>query len=110
MKRLIEFFTFLLLIILIAGCSKKADRKHILYVNSYHDGYGSSDDISRGIHETLQGEDIDLEVVYMDTKRNMDPDYIERISQQIADSIKVKSPDLIIASDDNCDSPINVSA
>ena len=101
MKRLIEFFTFFLLIILIAGCAKKTDQKHILYINSYHEGYGSSDDISRGIHETLEGQDIDLKVFYMDTKRNMDPDYIEKISQQIADSIKENSPDLIIASDDN---------
>lgn len=101
MKRLIEFFTYLLLILLVAGCSKQPDRKSILYINSYHEGYGSSDDIARGIFETLEGKDVDLEVIYMDTKRNMDSDYIERISRQIADSIKHKSPDLIIASDDN---------
>jgi len=101
MKRLIEFFTYLILILLVAGCSEQPDKKSILYINSYHAGYGSSDDIARGIYETLEGQDIDLEVIYMDTKRNMEPEYIERISRQIVDSIKHKSPDLIIASDDN---------
>jgi ABC-type uncharacterized transport system substrate-binding protein len=101
MKRLLEFFTYLILLLLIAGCSKQPDRKSILYINSYHEGYGSSDDIARGIYETLDGKDIDLEVIYMDTKRNLDPEYIEKISLQIVDSIKYKSPDLIIASDDN---------
>ncbi len=101
MKRLIEFFTFLLLLLLFTGCAEQTDKKNILYINSYHAGYGSSDDIARGIFETLEGKDIDLEVIYMDTKRNMDPEYIEKISRQIVDSIKLKSPDLIIASDDN---------
>lgn len=101
MKRLIEFFTYLILILLVAGCTEQTDRKSILYINSYHAGYGSSDDIARGIYETLEGKDVDLKVIYMDTKRNLEPEYIERISRQIVDSIKYKSPDLIIASDDN---------
>lgn len=101
MNRLIKFFTYLLLIFLIVGCSKEPDTKSILYINSYHDGYGSSDDIAKGIYETLEGKNIDLEVIYMDTKRNLNTEYIERISKQIADSVNHKSPDLIIASDDN---------
>jgi ABC-type uncharacterized transport system substrate-binding protein len=101
MNRLIKFFTYLLLVFLIVGCSKEPDTKSILYINSYHDGYGSSDDIAKGIYETLEGKNIDLEVIYMDTKRNLNTEYIERISKQIADSVNHKSPDLIIASDDN---------
>ena len=101
MKRFYKFFKYLILVLLIAGCSLPPAKKSILYINSYHEGYGSSDDIARGIFETLEGKEIDLEVIYMDTKRNLEPEYIERISRQIADSIKLKSPDLIIASDDN---------
>ena len=101
MKRLCEFFTYLFFVLLIAGCSVEPDKKSILYINSYHQGYGSGDDIARGIFETLEGKNIDLEVIYMDTKRNLSNEYIERISKQIADSIIHKSPDLIIASDDN---------
>lgn len=101
MKRFYKFFTYLILVLLIAGCSQPPAKKSILYINSYHEGYGSSDDIARGIFETLEGKEIDLEVIYMDTKRNLEPEYIEKISRQIADSIKRKSPDLIIASDDN---------
>ncbi len=101
MKRFYKFFTYLILVLLIAGCSQPPAKKSILYINSYHEGYGSSDDIARGIFETLEGKEIDLEVIYMDTKRNLEPEYIERISRQIANSIKQKSPDLIIASDDN---------
>jgi ABC-type uncharacterized transport system substrate-binding protein len=101
MKRLYKFFRYLILVLFIAGCSQQSAKKSILYINSYHEGYGSGDDIARGIYETLEGKDIDLEVIYMDTKRNLEPAYIEKISRQIVDSIKHKSPDLIIASDDN---------
>lgn len=101
MKRLHKFFRYLFFALLIAGCSQQPAKKSILYINSYHDGYGSSDDIASGIYETLEGKDINLEVIYMDTKRNLEPAYIEKISRQIIDSIKLKSPDLIIASDDN---------
>ena len=73
----------------------------IFYINSYHEGYGSSDDIAEGISETLAAAGAQLEIFYMDTKRQFASEYLEDISQKALKAIQVYQPDVIIASDDN---------
>ena len=53
----------------VLSCRSVNDRDRILYINSYHEGYPSSDDIRIGIMETLSGSNVALEIFYMDTKR-----------------------------------------
>lgn len=80
-------------------CGEKS--QSIYYINSYHTGYGSSDDIKAGIFEVLAPTGIDVTLFEMDTKRNNDQSYIQYISQKVLNDIEEKKPDVIIASDDN---------
>ncbi len=82
--------------------AEAADRtKHALLLNSYHKGYGWTDEITRGVEKTLIGKNVDLHVEYMDTKRKFD----EESLPLIADLLKMKnrnhSYDVIISSDNN---------
>jgi ABC-type uncharacterized transport system substrate-binding protein len=90
---------FMLLIFQLAlgGCQKS---KKIFYINSYHQGYGSSDDVLEGIKEVSDGK-AELNIFFMDTKRNSDPDFIKRKTDEALADIDAFNPDVIIASDDN---------
>lgn len=74
--------------------------KRVLYINSYHQGYGSSDDIMKGIRKVFAKEDLLFKTCYMDTKRLPEAKF-ELKAQQILDTIRNFGPDVIIASDDN---------
>ena len=74
--------------------------KRILYINSYHPGYGSSDDIMGGIQEVVANEDILFKTCFMDTKRLAEAEFEQKV-KQVLDTIRTFAPDVIIASDDN---------
>ncbi len=74
--------------------------KKVFYLNSYHKGYGSSDDITEGIVNTL-GDKVRLEIFYMDTKRLSEPAQIKTQVKKAHREIENFSPDVMIASDDN---------
>lgn len=79
-----------------------ARKKKILYVNSYHEGYVWSDDITQGVNSVLDGrEDVELKITYMDTKRNMSEDFKKAAALRVKDLIESWKPDVVIASDDN---------
>lgn len=83
-----------------SGC--RFDRAHrIAYVNSYHKGYGSSDDVMAKITETLRDKNVVLEVFFLDAKRKSNEDQIQKEALLILDKIKKFDPDLLIVSDDN---------
>ncbi len=77
-------------------------KKMVLYLNSYHNGYSWSDDIFRGIRETLgaSGQQIELQIEYMDSKKYD----LERMGPELARLYERKFSrerfDVIIASDD----------
>jgi ABC-type uncharacterized transport system substrate-binding protein len=90
--------------LLFSSCSrgKKADEAvRIVYVNSYHEGYGSSDDVMEGIVETLQGENIELKTFFLDAKRKTTRPEIHESVQLILREIQNFNPALMIVSDDN---------
>ncbi len=72
----------------------------VYYINSYHQGYSSSDDIMEGIMDVLSGK-ADYQVFFMDTKRKNDTSFIKSQVSQILHEIDKYDPDIIIASDDN---------
>jgi ABC-type uncharacterized transport system substrate-binding protein len=80
-----------------AGLSKPT----VFYINSYHAGYGSSDDVMTGIQETLKSKNVKLEVFFMDTKRNSDIEDIRQKAKDALNRIEKVKPGVIIASDDN---------
>ncbi|MBD3274054.1 MAG: hypothetical protein GF372_02020 [Candidatus Marinimicrobia bacterium] len=98
-------FNFILLVttlaasLIFSGCVQEQGK--VFYVNSYHEGYSSSDDVMQGIKETLSGSGVELEIFFMDTKRNPGENYIKQKAQEAVDAILTYEPDVIIASDDN---------
>lgn len=78
-----------------------SEEKKVFYINSNHEGYPSSDDIRDGIVETLQGEAIDLEIFYLDTKLHPEKEEVKARIEEALIKIERFAPDLIIASDDN---------
>lgn len=103
MKLVVNIFSFLLIFSLYSCNTKKeqGESKRIAYVNSYHSGYGSSDDVMAGITEALAGIDVEMKTFFMDTKRRSDEAEIRTKAQLIRSEIDAYSPDILIVSDDN---------
>ena len=75
--------------------------KKIFYISSYHDGYPSSDNITKGILETIKEENITLKVFFMDTKLNPGEEKVQVKVKEALKQIEKFLPDLVIAADDN---------
>ncbi|NJN28179.1 MAG: hypothetical protein HC819_20515 [Cyclobacteriaceae bacterium] len=94
-----HFILYLLVVFFFASCESDQQMK-VLYINSYHDGYGSSDDVMNGIRGVLRDK-VEMRILFMDTKRNSDPHFIESRVGETSKEIALFQPDIIIASDDN---------
>ncbi|MDB4582057.1 hypothetical protein N9164_02790 [Draconibacterium sp.] len=96
------FFTIIFVNIFFQNCTQpKTEKKKIVYVNSYHRGHPSSDEIMDAIIEEFPSNRFDLHTYIMDTKRNTSQEYIEDMAAQLVDSISLIKPDIVIVSDDN---------
>lgn len=101
------FVIFLLLSIFAVGYSSdnKQPVPRILYVNSYHPGYTWTDQVQKGIFDTLgraYGPHIDLRVEYLDAKRfgpGLKTDLAKEISDVWVKKYKGVKFDLILVSD-----------
>ncbi len=71
----------------------------ILYVNSYHAGYGSSDAVEAGIRATLAGHPVTLETIYLDGKRK--PEELPDAAARALARIKEMRPRIVLVSDDD---------
>lgn len=76
-------------------------KKKIAYINSYHQGFPPSDQITRGVMEALPADSFEVTAYFMDTKRNPSEGFIQKRAEALIDSIRQSSPDLLIVSDDN---------
>lgn len=98
------FITSVILFMFIFSCSapgKKENKKRIFYVNSYHQGYGSSDDIMKGLEESFSGKNIEMKTFFLDSKRKSSNKEIKQSVQDALSQIEIFKPELIIISDDN---------
>jgi len=90
-----------------------AEPKRVFYVNSYHKGYGWSDDIERGLFKSLgiqeqpdgtfaaaQG-DLEFRLYRMDAKRNSAETSQLQAARSARAVIEEWHPDLLLASDDS---------
>ena len=97
--------TFVLLTLFFSGfnsCTKPGiERKKVVYVNSYHQGFPPSDQITEGVYEKLSADSFEIIPYFMDTKRNPSEEYIKGRTAGILDSIRKEDPDILIVSDDN---------
>lgn len=89
------------------------NRKRVLLVNSYHQGYFWTSGITNAVLDQF-GASMDsqgrvdnsksraiLEIVDMDTKRNQSEEYIQKTAIDIIRHIESWQPDVVITSDDN---------
>jgi len=96
------FFIIIFLMLFFQNCvQKENEKKKVVYVNSYHRGHPSSDEIMDAIIEEFSTDSFELVSFIMDTKRNSLQDYIENKAAQIFASILIVDPDIVIVSDDN---------
>ena len=75
--------------------------KKVLYIDSYHEGYGWSDGITAGIKTGLKDSGVELKIFRMDTKRNADEAFKKDAALKAKAEIEAFKPDVVIASDDN---------
>lgn len=99
------FLLMLVSLLLLGAANAHAEQsyagKKILYINSYHLGYGGSDPITQGIEQVLEKTDVELKTIYMDTKRNPAEESIKQAALEAKAVIEEFQPDVVIASDDN---------
>ncbi len=86
--------------ILLYACSQ-GHKPKIVYINSYHKGHPSSDEIMQGFMKDMPEDSFEIHSWYMDTKRNNSLSYIENKANGLLDSILDVNPDLLVVSDDN---------
>jgi ABC-type uncharacterized transport system substrate-binding protein len=86
------------------SCNRKQQSDQlarIFYVNSYHTGYGSSDDVMEGMHETFRGKNLLLKTFLLDAKRKSTEKERNEMVQKALEEIEKFNPGLLIVSDDN---------
>ena len=72
----------------------------ILIINSYHKGYEWSDSVVNGLEKTLSSqENIDTNILYMDSKRITSNEYYENLKNLYKVQLKNRNYDLVIAID-----------
>ena len=98
---------FILLLFFCPQTSPSADgesnKKTILYINSYHDGYQWSDTILEGIRTelALSKFNIELQVEYMDAKKYNIAPVIDSLLELYKEKFAEENFDVVIVSDDD---------
>lgn len=86
-------------------CYANEEKKNILYINSYHNGYQWSDGLLRGVRSILNNSShkVDLQIEYMDAKKfdydmiskNLFPLYKEKFRGETFDCIIISDNDAL---------------
>lgn len=100
MKIVIYIFVFFIGV-LVNSCVSSYSVKKIFYINSYHAGYGSSDDIMVGINKVLESKEVEMKTYFMDSKKKSTEKEIIESVKNVLVAIDEFEPDLLLVSDDN---------
>lgn len=100
MKRFVMSVAVMVLVLMVAASAFAATKK-VLFIDSYHEGYAWSDGVLSGVNTGLEGKDVELQVVRMDTKRNKSDDFKKAAALKVKSVIEGFGPDVVISSDDN---------
>lgn len=109
MNTVINFFKYILITIILFNSNNKlyaddlSNKKtaKVLLLHSYHNGYLWTDEITRGVKNSIQDNIYDLHIEYMDTKRQFDEPYKNVLSDLLRLKQNKHHYDLIITSDNN---------
>lgn len=79
----------------------RAARARILLLHSHYEGYAWSDSVSAGVVRVLRGsgEPMDLSIAYLDSRRRLDPDYVDAFRRYLDLRFLGQRLDLVLASD-----------
>ena len=77
------------------------NKPRIFIVHSYDTDYSWVVDINIGLNRIFQKYSYNIRYYYMNTKRNPDKNYIEKVGNSVIKMIKDWEPDILIAIDDN---------
>ncbi|MGJ5813584.1 ATP-binding protein [Paludibaculum fermentans] len=83
--------------------AERPPMKHVLFLNSYHEGYEWSDDVLRGIRSTVTGQPFEVEIwtENMDTKRVSGSEPAQALLAFLAQKYRGRKLDAVVASDDD---------
>ena len=81
--------------------ARAAEPPRVFYVNSYHEGYPSSDATMAAIREVLGRQGVVLQVAFLDAKRHPAEADVRRRAAEVLAAMRGFRPDLVIASDDD---------
>ena len=105
-RHIIIFFIIIMLSAMFSMVSgialKNEDQKHVLILNSYHEGFTWTREIVSGILSTLYSSDhiLDISIEYMDWKNYPTEDNLKRLAEYYRYKYRDRKVDLIITSDD----------
>src|SRR5208337_151445 len=98
------FFIFLVIFNQIAYAGIPA-KKHVLVLNSYHEGLSWTDGIVKGIESVFKSEkedrDIELHYEYMDTKRYFGERYFQKLYDAYKEKYRTTHFDVVIVTDND---------
>jgi PAS domain S-box-containing protein len=94
---------FIILFFLSSPALAEKEKKNVLFLNSYQNGYAWSDGILDGVRSVLgdSGIPIDLHIEYMDTKRFFGDRYLQLLHEYYSYKYKDYKFSAIIVSDNN---------
>ncbi|MBN2619137.1 MAG: PAS domain-containing protein [Spirochaetales bacterium] len=78
-----------------------AKEKNVLLLNSYHQGFLWTDNITNGIIDVFKDEKINLHIEYLDSKRQFDNEYLKILYSLLQYKYSKNNYDLILTSDNN---------
>jgi ABC-type uncharacterized transport system substrate-binding protein len=94
-----------ILLLAMLHCSVWATEKHaghkVMLLNSYHDGYPWTHDITQSVQDTLMETGIELQIFYMDTKHHRSEDEKQAVALEAKAAIDTFQPDVLISADDD---------
>ncbi|MEZ9062808.1 MULTISPECIES: EAL domain-containing protein [unclassified Vibrio] len=78
-----------------------AQAKDVLVIHSYHQGFFWTDDFHKGLSDELDRDGLSYRVVYLDTKRTQNAEYLERIYQLYRTKLSHEEFAAVVVSDNN---------
>ncbi|MFT5697900.1 MAG: two-component system cell cycle sensor histidine kinase/response regulator CckA [Desulforhopalus sp.] len=96
-------FTVILNIFAVAQAHALNEKKNVLFLNSYHNGYHWSDGLLKGVRSVLSESQhkIDLQIEYMDAKKFTYADLSQNLFALYKKKFKDESFDIIVVSDND---------
>lgn len=101
--RYVLLWAALLAIIFSPLAHAATEKKNVLFLNSYHNGYHWSDGLLEGVRTILKNSEhkIDLQIEYMDAKKYSYNDVSQNLLSLYRKKFKEDSFDIIVASDND---------